>query len=249
MATQVASYTPREILAYDGPYLQVPGTIAQGQVLLAGQVLAQLAASGKLVAYAAPVTTNVTLTAAQTQNVTLTTGSATATPTSLTNLAVGQAVTGTGIPASTTVTAIDHVDGTITLSAAATATGSESLTFAALTTATPASMTGLAVGQTVSGTGITAGTTVTAVGATTITLSAVPTTSGVESLTFTDASGQQTPCGLILDRNVDSTNQDEPCSPFVNGNFVAALLTNYDATAAAAMGGRTILNGTVVHIP
>jgi sugar lactone lactonase YvrE len=83
-----------------------------------------------------------------------------------TGLAVGQFVTGAGIPAGTTIAAIGS--GTITLSAPA----------------------GLSVGQSVTGNGIQAGTTIAAIGSGTITLSAPATGSGTAvtltaSVTFT----------------------------------------------------------------
>lgn len=63
----------------------------------------------------------------------LTSGSTTAIPTSFTGLLVGQSVSGTGIPANTFVTAVNGTTN-ITLSAAATTTGSSSLTFGSATT-------------------------------------------------------------------------------------------------------------------
>ncbi|MEZ0254828.1 MAG: beta strand repeat-containing protein, partial [Chthoniobacter sp.] len=64
-----------------------------------------------------------------TTNTTTTVGSSTVTVASATNLVVGQGVTGTGIPANTTITAISGT--TITLSQAATAAGTVTGTFQA----------------------------------------------------------------------------------------------------------------------
>ena len=137
---------------------------------------------------------------------TLTTGSASATGvSSTTGLVAGQVVTGTGIPDGTTILAVNSSTATITLSANATVSGSQSLTAAVpviqntvtaqpidftgtLTTGLASvtgiiSTTGLVAGQVVTGAGIPFGTTILAVNSSTaITLSANATATGPESL-------------------------------------------------------------------
>jgi hypothetical protein len=107
---------------------------------------------------------------------------------SVSGIAVGQPITGTGIPGTATVSAFDPVGLTITMSTKATATSSttSSVTPTAFLTkgsnivTALSALTGLNVGATVSGTGIASGTTVASVGGVnTMTLSqnAVSTTS------------------------------------------------------------------------
>ena len=92
------------------------------------------------------------------------------------NLNAGQAVSGLGIPASTTISAIVNAT-TLTLSQAATMTTASTKTGTVSTTAATvvvSNNTGIAVGQTVTGTYVPADTTVTAISGTTITLSNRP---------------------------------------------------------------------------
>jgi subtilisin-like proprotein convertase family protein len=134
---------------------------------------------------------------------TLTNGSASVTGiTSTKGLVAGQAVTGTGIPAGTTIQTVNSATA-VTLSATATASGVQNLSassnpivfgpasvaFTGTLTNGSASVSGISstakllVGQIVTGTGIPAGTTIQAInGATAITLSAKATVSGSESL-------------------------------------------------------------------
>jgi autotransporter-associated beta strand protein len=64
-----------------------------------------------------------------TNTVGLTTGSTTVNVTNTVGAVVGQSITGTGVPLGAYITAIDSVNNTITLSAAATATASNALTY------------------------------------------------------------------------------------------------------------------------
>ena len=115
-------------------------------------------------------------------------------------LSEGESVSGNGIPAGTTIAAINSASA-ITLSLSATASGSSTLTFVRVdpvlytnlmgtlnaTTAVGLSSTaGLYVGEAVSGSGIPLGTTIAAIDSaiSSITLSQAATTSGPSSLTF-----------------------------------------------------------------
>ena len=148
---------------------------------------------------------------------TLTTGSASITAiSSTTGLVAGESITGPGIPAGTTIQTVNTSNASMTLSAPATASGSQSLTATAVqdsTTAFPqpvvftgtltsgtasvtdiGSTTGLVAGQIVSGTGIPSGTTILTVNnSTTITLSANATASGSQSLNATTEDNQGVP--------------------------------------------------------
>lgn len=94
---------------------------------------------------------------------------------SLTGVAVGQPITGTNIPANTTITATNSSASTITISNAATATSTLSLTgivaAGSNVIANASTTTGVVVGQPISGTGIPSSATVIAAGGGTITLS------------------------------------------------------------------------------
>jgi autotransporter-associated beta strand protein len=129
---------------------------------------------------------------AQSLAVTNTNATATLTLPSVASLAVGENVTGTGVPSNAYITAI--AGNTVTISAVTTAAVTNA-TFAASSTVTTTnvtgtnsltlpSATGLNVGQAVSGTGIPANTYITGVSGSTVTLSAVttaPVTSAVIS--------------------------------------------------------------------
>jgi hypothetical protein len=139
-------------------------------------------------------------------------------------------VTGVGIPANTTVLAIDASRDTITLSAAATASGSQSLTFTSgvtgVTTTGSAAVTnlsstlGLAVGQQVTGTGITAGTTILSIdSATAITLSQPVTTGGgVSGIALAFTGGQIDGQYVIAGDRVLVQNQT--ANPATNGLYI-----------------------------
>ena len=105
---------------------------------------------------------------------------------------VGDAITGTGIPAGTTVTAVGT--NTVTMSNTATATGTNSATYTvgksgtttiATNQITGISTSGINVGDLITGTGIPAGTTVTAIGTNTVTMSNTATATGTNSATYT----------------------------------------------------------------
>jgi Ferritin-like domain len=134
-------------------------------------------------------TNTITLSAATTAASTVaptgfvTSGSAVVTGVSSTSgLIAGQTITGTGIPANTTVVSFSSSAATITMSLPATVTPSVSLTgnltLNSPTIASISTSTGFSIGSPISGTGIPAGTTVTAISATTITMSANATASG-----------------------------------------------------------------------
>ena len=122
---------------------------------------------------------------------------------SVSGIAVGQPITGTGIPGTATVSAFDPVALTITMSTKATATSSttSSVTPTAFLTkgsnivTALSALTGLNVGAAVSGTGIASGTTVASVGGVnTMTLSA-----NASSTTATTVKG--TPTAILASGN------------------------------------------------
>jgi autotransporter-associated beta strand protein len=94
-------------------------------------------------------------------------------------LQVGAAISGTGIPAGTTITNIDPATGVLTLSQSLTANPtqftSKRITAQSGTQLTLLSATGLVVGMQVEGTGIPAGTTITGINGNVVTLSSTPT--------------------------------------------------------------------------
>ena len=149
---------------------------------------------------------------------------------SISLLSVGMSVTGVGIPANTTILAIDASRSTVTLSAAATAAGSQALTFTSgvtgVTTTGSAAVTSLsstvslAVGQQVTGAGIAAGTTILSIdSATAITLSQNVTAGGGASgiaLAFTG--GQIDGQYVIAGDRVLVQNQT--ANPATNGLYI-----------------------------
>jgi fibronectin-binding autotransporter adhesin len=94
-------------------------------------------------------------------------------------LQVGSAITGNGIPAGTTISAIDAATGVITLSQNLTGNptelSSKRITAQSGSQLTLLSTTGLVVGMQVEGSGIPAGTTITAINGNVVTLSSAPT--------------------------------------------------------------------------
>jgi hypothetical protein len=100
-------------------------------------------------------------------------------------LAVGQTVTGTGIPAGTTITSI--AGSTLTLSAPATGSGLTLISVASKeVTAVSTSLGSFHPGDAISGTGIPVGATIASVGSGTLTLSTLPTATGTPALTATE---------------------------------------------------------------
>lgn len=139
-------------------------------------------------------------------------------------LVVGMLVTGTGVPPSTTITAIDPLTGTVTLSASLTAKP-EALTFSGISGTGSNTITmvdddlleGVEEGMVVSGPGIAPGTTVLTIVGNTITLSSnLDDASALANLTFGDPKAQggtmngivQTVTGLAGYNGIDgpSTN-------------------------------------------
>jgi hypothetical protein len=103
--------------------------------------------------------------------------------TSASAFAVGEQIEGPGIPAGTTITAVDLGLGTLELSAAATASGTDKALSAGsreVTGVVLTSASAFAVGEQIEGPGIPAGTTITAVGAGTLELSAAATAAGTD---------------------------------------------------------------------
>ena len=103
---------------------------------------------------------------------------------STTGMLIGSTITGPGVPAGTTVANLSAT--TITMSAAATATAAGvSLQVSSQVVTDLPSTTGLSVGQPVAGTGIPAGAVIVSIDSgTQITMNAIATTNGPQSLTF-----------------------------------------------------------------
>lgn len=110
------------------------------------------------------------------------------------DLAVGMPISGTNIPAGTTITAIDEPNQTITISNAATGTATNTFTFsteivrnatvvAGNATVTGIDTTGLAAGMAFTGSGIPRGTTILSVGSGSVTLSNAATSGSTGSFT------------------------------------------------------------------
>ena len=161
---------------------------------------------------------------------TLTSGSASVTAiSSTTGLVAGESITGPGIPSGTTIRTINTSNASITLSASATAGGSQSLTATAVqasTTAIPqpvvftgtltsgsasvtgiSSTTGLVAGQSITGTDIPSGTTILTVNSSTaITLSANATGTGPQSLTATTEDDKGVPYDFSIQLPYTLTN-------------------------------------------
>ncbi|MEI7861694.1 MAG: hypothetical protein WCJ21_03655, partial [Planctomycetota bacterium] len=145
-------------------------------------------------------------------------------------LSVGMSVTGVGIPANTTILAIDASRSRVTLSASATAAGFQALTFTSgvtgVTTIASAAVTslsstvGLAVGQTVTGAGIAAGTTILSIdSATAITLSTPATAGdGVSGIALAFTGGQIDGQYVIAGDRVLVQNQI--ANPATNGIYI-----------------------------
>jgi hypothetical protein len=165
-ASPVTQLVPGQILSATG--LPSNSFIAQGGIsTTAGTITLQQGTAVPLVAANASATSSV----APTGFVTI--GSAVITQvSSVSGILLGMPITGTGILAATTVTAIDPVGLTITMSttASATTTGTSTVTPTAFLTKNSnvitalSSLTGLAAGNKVTGTGIPASTTITSVG-------------------------------------------------------------------------------------
>ena len=148
-----------------------------------GTTVAAYAPGGKSLYLSAATTGSVLPGASLVFRSTLTFGSPVVQPASLTNVAVGQAVTGPGIPPLTTVAGVDSTE--VTLSAPITVDLADVVRSTVATTAGTGTFTlqltdatGVEVGQTVTGTGIPTATTVTALSSDTsktVTLSAATT--------------------------------------------------------------------------
>ena len=140
---------------------------------------------------------------------------------SVSGIAVGQPITGTGIPGSTTVSAFDPVGLTITMSTKATATSStpSSVTPTAflpkggnIVTAL-SGLTGLNVGAAVSGTGIASGTTVASVG-------------GVNTMTLSATASSTTAIKLV----------GSPTAILASGNNIISCVYPISGTGAPLSG-------------
>ena len=194
-----------------------------------------IAAGTTIVAIPTPGTSGkITLSTAATAagtGVSLSFGSTSVTGINTTGLVVGEYVTGTGITAGTTITAIPTpgTSGTVTLSAPATAAGTGSLSFAS-TSITGINTTGLVVGESVVGTGIAAGTTIAAIPTPgtsgTITLS-TPTTGSVASLYFGTAN-------TVTQGSTTNTNKS------VTGVNTTGLVVGESVTGTGIAAGTTI---------
>lgn len=199
-------------------------------------------------------------TARSTVGATVNNGSATVVPASFASLYVGQAVSGPGIPANTTITAINGTTD-ITLSAPATASGTiaggnfltfgttagtvtQNTTTNSTTTVTlQAANANLYVGMPVNGTGIAAGTTITAINGTTVTLSQAATANGTNVALVYGTAGNSYSGGTTVNNGTTlqlvpaGTNQTVlPAGGLViNGGAVnfGASTTNFGLIAAA----------------
>jgi phosphodiesterase/alkaline phosphatase D-like protein len=140
--------------------------------------------------------------------------------------AVGEAISGTGIPVGTTIATVEA--DSLTLSAPATSTGTAGALFSgSKTLSNVATTTGtFAVGMTITGTGLATGTTITAVGANTITLSIGVTSAGT--------------AGALTAGNV--TNANASAGTFTVGMHIAGTGIPANATITAINGGTLTLS-------
>ena len=187
------------------------------------------------------------------------------------NLLVGESVTGTGIPAGTTISAINS-SSQITLSANATAGGSSTLSFSSPVVTGLSSTANLLVGESVTGTGIPAGTTISAINSSTqITLSQSATTNGSSTLSFTSpvvtglsstanllvgepVTGTGIPAGTTISAINSSTQVTLSQSATTNGSstltFTSPVVTGLSSTANLFVGesvtGTGIPAGTTI---
>ena len=174
------------------------------------------------------------------QAATTTTLSNVITPTAaIAGFSVGMTVSGAGVPAGTTVTAIDSATGAITLSNQIDLSQVKSITAAfspLLSNSGNAvikldNVAGLAVGQTVSGQGIASGTTITAINGNTVTLSG---TIGQAGVTAIDNGTMIVSANPVL--SIDTANRTIAFAS-VAGLSVGALLTGSDIPANAVITG------------
>lgn len=164
---------------------------------------------------------------------------------STTGLVLGMPVTGTGIPAGATITAIDSGLGTVTLSATPTANGPASLTTdpADNLIYNVSSTANLAVGMPLSGTSVPAGSTITAINGTTITISAngTATTAGATlgSATPEIVFHQYSTGKLIVNSVIANDASGTPNTP------IGVTVTGPSSTGTAEIGttGAVVLNG------
>jgi hypothetical protein len=217
-----------------GQYITAATTAVAGQVLGAiptGTVINSVATSATGNTITMSTATGTPVNASATGSITfvgtLTVSSANITNlSSSTGLAVGQPVTGTGIPANAVIT---NIGANITMGTSTGSTGtpvyatasspsSTSITFNGilLTTGTAAitsvsSVSGLAVGQPLTGTGITSGTLISSISGTTVTMSQASTASSQVTTTGTLTSGSavianvQNTSGMIVGQTITGT--------------------------------------------
>ena len=147
---------------------------------------------------------------------------------SVSNLAVGQPITGTNIPAGAYITALGS--NTITFSPTSGATGSTSVSPTGYSTAGSATITGvsstsgLIVGQTITGTGIPSGTTISA---------------------FSGSAGSAT---ITLSQAATVTSQIAPTGTFTAGSPTITSVSSLSGLAVgSALSGAGIPAGTVVN--
>jgi hypothetical protein len=107
------------------------------------------------------------------------------TPANMTNVLVGAAVSGTGIPAGATVVSYNSASNTLYISAPATATNSGvTLTFTSPVIGSMSTLAGISIGQVITGTGVPPNTTVQAILSTNSVLASNPLPIGTLALTF-----------------------------------------------------------------
>ena len=156
---------------------------------------------------------------------------------SLTGLAVGQVLTGAGIPASTTIIALSGT--TITMSAKATATVS--------TAETITSSTSLAVGQILTGAGIPANTAISAISGTTITMSANATATVSTAVTITSSASLAV--GQLLSAPVSFTGITTSGSPTLTGVSSVTGLAAGQGLTGTGIPANTVISSIVTTAP
>ena len=156
---------------------------------------------------------------------------------SLTGLAVGQVLTGAGIPASTTIIALSGT--TITMSAKATATVS--------TAETITSSTSLAVGQILTGAGIPANTAISAISGTTITMSANATATVSTAVTITSSASLAV--GQVISAPVSFTGITTSGSPTLTGVSSVTGLAAGQGLTGTGIPANTVISSIVTTAP
>jgi hypothetical protein len=218
--SQTAGLIPGQLVS--GTAIPASAAIAQGGInAAAGTVLLQT--SGGTTTLSASATNSVAPTGTVTKGTSVITNVS-----SVSGILLGMPITGTGIPAGTTVTSFDPTGLTILMSTTATATtppsGTSSVTPSAFLTlgsnvvTALSSLSGLATGDTVSGTGIQTGTTITGVGGINTATLSLPATA-----TTVTTTGTTSPVNAILQ---SGNNIVQYVYPIPNGLATGQLITD-----------------------